>query len=548
MLSVTARRAALVAVVAVLSASCTVHDKNTPALTGPSGLALQLRVVAVPSSIAFGVNAVTTGEQTAVTVTAIGPDGRGIAQLPIRLNILVDGAPQDYGTLRERNVVTGADGTASTTYTAPPSPANGVISNNCGGSTLGTCIQVVATPTSNNFGTVSPESVSIRLVPTGVIVPPTAAPSVNFTFAPEAPQANAPVQFDASTTCGAALVGGACPPTAPSISSFAWNFGDGATGSGRNVTHAFALQQTYTISLTATNSLGASSTATKVLTVGGGSLPTPTLTVSPSAPAVGDQVFFNGSGSTPGQGHTIASYRWTFGDGASASGANVSHAYLAAGTYSVQLTVVDDAGQSATSGPQTVTVGGPPTPTANFTFSPTQPAIGDTVIFDWRTTTTAQGQRIVSLDWNFGDGTPITHCPGDPACTADGITTHVFRAVGTFNVNLVVTDSAGRTSVKSTQVQVGSGNPVASFTVLPIAPKVGEPVTVDASGTLVFGSATIQSYSWNFNDGTAPDTNGPTTTHTFPGGAQTSKTIVLTVVDSFGRRAQASVTITINNP
>src|SRR5262249_59154379 len=131
-------------------------------------------------------------------------------------------------------------------------------------------------------------------------------------------------------------------------------------------------------------------------------------------------VFFNASASTAGAGHTISAYRWVFGDGASGSGQTVSHSYAAPGDYVVQLTVTDEAGQSSTSAGTTVTIGGQstPGPTANFTFSPQAPIAGDTVVFDWRTSTTAQGQRIVGLDWNFGDDTPVVHCPGNPACTA----------------------------------------------------------------------------------------------------------------------------------
>src|SRR5438094_7754347 len=160
----TARRAVFIAAAATMAA-CTVHDTNTPPLSGPSQLALSLRLAAVPSSIAFGINAASTGEQSAITVTAIGSDGRPVPQLPIRMSIVVDGVPQDFGTLRERNIVTGSDGAAGTVFTAPPISSNGTFSNNCGGSTLGTCVSIVATPTSTNFGTVSSESVQIRLVP-----------------------------------------------------------------------------------------------------------------------------------------------------------------------------------------------------------------------------------------------------------------------------------------------------------------------------------------------------------------------------------------------
>ncbi|WP_220800690.1 glycoside hydrolase family 19 protein [Mitsuaria sp. WAJ17] len=42
----------------------------------------------------------------------------------------------------------------------------------------------------------------------------------------------------------------------------------------------------------------------------------------------------------------ISSYKWTFGDGSSASGAKVTHAYAASGTYAVSLTVTDNKGAS----------------------------------------------------------------------------------------------------------------------------------------------------------------------------------------------------------
>ncbi len=45
---------------------------------------------------------------------------------------------------------------------------------------------------------------------------------------------------------------------------------------------------------------------------------------------------------------SIASYSWTFGDGNSSTSVNPSHTYSSGGTYSVSLTVTDDAGDSDT--------------------------------------------------------------------------------------------------------------------------------------------------------------------------------------------------------
>jgi PKD repeat protein len=50
---------------------------------------------------------------------------------------------------------------------------------------------------------------------------------------------------------------------------------------------------------------------------------------------------FDASGSTDKDG-TVTGYAWDFGDGATATGRTVTHAFPSAGTRSVTLTVTDD--------------------------------------------------------------------------------------------------------------------------------------------------------------------------------------------------------------
>ena len=63
---------------------------------------------------------------------------------------------------------------------------------------------------------------------------------------------------------------------------------------------------------------------------------------------------FDGTSSTDADG-TITAYSWDFGDGSTATGPTPSHTYSTGGTFTVALTVTDDAGATDTVG-QTVTV------------------------------------------------------------------------------------------------------------------------------------------------------------------------------------------------
>jgi PKD repeat protein len=75
---------------------------------------------------------------------------------------------------------------------------------------------------------------------------------------------------------------------------------------------------------------------------------------------------FNGSGSSDPDG-VITAYAWTFGDGATGTGANPAHGYGAAGSYPVTLTVTDDDGLTGTL-TRTVTVTDTPPPAGDVTF------------------------------------------------------------------------------------------------------------------------------------------------------------------------------------
>jgi PKD repeat protein len=141
------------------------------------------------------------------------------------------------------------------------------------------------------------------------------------------------------------------------IASYAWNYGDSATGTGVTSSHSYAAAGTYTVSLTVTDNLGATNTVSHPITVTAAPAnqpPTAVFTSSVSNLAAS----FNGSTSTDSDG-TIAAYAWSFGDTQTGTGATVAHSYAAAGTYTVSLTVTDNLGATGTVA-HSVTVVAPP--------------------------------------------------------------------------------------------------------------------------------------------------------------------------------------------
>lgn len=260
----------------------------------------------------------------------------------------------------------------------------------------------------------------------------------------------------------------------------------------------------------------------------------PAFTFSPEGAADHENVVFNASTSKSTGLSPIADYRWDFGDGGTARGQVANHAFPAAGTYSVTLTLVDTLGRTASlTRPYTVTPGA--APLANFTSSPTNPSPGQVVVFNAAESIARAGRRLVRWDWTFGDG----------ATGSGQLTQHTYTQPGRYAVVLTVTDDAGRTASEASDVEVGSNNPVAEFTVSPSLPAVGQTLSVNGSASRAGTGRTIVSYLWDFGDGTTG--NGERVTKTGGYAVRGTYTITLTVIDDQGNRSVRSNTVIVGS-
>lgn len=119
--------------------------------------------------------------------------------------------------------------------------------------------------------------------------------------------------------------------------SFSWDLGDGTTSAEREPNHVYAAGGRYTVRLTVGNTVGLEDTAVQTLDLP----PTAVFTLACDRGLCD----FDATGSSS----DAELFLWEFGDGATGTGAVVSHQYpVVAGTFTARLTVENGVGLTAT--------------------------------------------------------------------------------------------------------------------------------------------------------------------------------------------------------
>ncbi len=220
-----------------------------------------------------------------------------------------------------------------------------------------------------------------------------------------------------------------------SIASYSWTFGDGGTSTAQNPSHSYTAAGSYTVSLRVTDNQGAQSTTTsKTVTV---TAPNQPPTANFTSSCSGLTCSFTSTSSDPDG--SIASYSWTFGDGATSTAQNPSHTYAAGGSYTVGLRVTDNQGAQSTTTSKTVTVTAPNSPPV------VNAGADETVLLGVLYTLTASFSDPDNGPWNYtidwGDGSTSS---GSRSSAGSFSATHTYLGILTQRtIRVTVMDSLG---------------------------------------------------------------------------------------------------------
>jgi gliding motility-associated-like protein len=267
------------------------------------------------------------------------------------------------------------------------------------------------------------------------------------------------------------------------INGWSWNFGDGGISSSRNPAHVFG-EGVFNVKLIVTdNHLCRDSIVKPVIIFEKPVAQFAVLNncINEAQTLVDQTVMLNGN---------IVSQAWDFGDGSTDSGANIQHKYLNAGNYNVTLIISSDNGCLDT---LTRTISIFPKPVADFTA--TNLCINDSARFN---DISAPGSgSIVQWSWNFGDGGTATI--KSPA--------HKYQTGGAYNVELIVTSSAGCRDTISKFIQIYP-LPVVDFIADP--PVVCQNLPVTFTDFSTSQGSDIVKWFWDFGDFTSSTEQNPT--------------------------------------
>ena len=303
------------------------------------------------------------------------------------------------------------------------------------------------------------------------------------------------------------------------ITSWSWDFGNGNTSTDQNPpVQTYSAPGNYNVVLTVEAPNGCKNTATQIVTV----------YESPVADFMVEDVCIGSTGSfldisTSAGGDPIISWDWDFGDGATSTDQNATHAYTTSGNYEVTLaiataTCVDTAKMN---------VNVQQAPTADFSSIISSGCAPLEVNF----LNTSVGAN--SYVWLFGDG----------GMSADESPTHIFNNFGgadsVYTVKLIARNAFGCSDTTESTITVRP-NAVSQFQAF------YTPACDAGPANFQNNSLNASDYVWDFGDG-SPTTTEANPSHEFVNltGTLVNYTVTLIANTAFGCSDTSTATVTV---
>lgn len=229
------------------------------------------------------------------------------------------------------------------------------------------------------------------------------------------------------------------------VITYTWDFGDGQTAKGKAVSHKFEKGGTYKVNLVVEDGSGMDcSTASDTVLVDVNSTPSADLNAKDMA-CVKEDVKFDATASSDPDSDKL-NHTWDFGDGTTATGVNVKHAYAKGGMYKATL-FVDDGKNSDCSGATKVHYINVNTPPVAEAGPDLVVCVNNEIELDATKSYDADSDKL-TYKWDFGDGKG-----------AEGAKVkHAYKDIGTYKVTLTVTDDSGTECNVSTDALVATVN------------------------------------------------------------------------------------------
>lgn len=270
----------------------------------------------------------------------------------------------------------------------------------------------------------------------------------------------------------------------PNSLSQQWDFGDGFTGTGSQVSHTYTKTGTYQVKLFADFG-GCKDTMIKSITIG------EKINADFTATGKTNTCIYPTNIQFTSDAPDAAAYLWLFGDGSTSTDANPLHSYNSPGQYAVTLIAFSAGGCPDTVVKNNFIRLGPPKITG-IKGLPYEGCAPKTLTLTPNINT---GASITSYKWDFGDGSTST----------DSIPQHKFLNPGVYDISLVVSTSEGCTDSIYLPSAVALGKkPKADF--------IADPLNGCADTTIQFtdkSTGPITSWFWDFGDGGTSSEQNP---------------------------------------